>query len=189
MRWLQRGLALATAGLIIVLAVKQWIPFNTDPKPIEDFRRPSVWQYLLSDRYVLGTVRLAIGAFALYIAISVPALVAAARWVKGFGTSGLTADDADKASDTLEDYEQEMATMTSKLDTANTTIGQLRAQRDTALSLLRTVTSPTTTTLRTGAPGVSRPIVGEEGDSGDAERTERKGEGAEPGGEADGQGG
>jgi hypothetical protein len=87
MPWIQRALAVATAAAIAVLAWRGWWPFTTTPKTIDDLREPSVWQYLFADRYVIGVLRLSVVAFALYVIVSVPALVAAARWAKGLSAS------------------------------------------------------------------------------------------------------
>lgn len=179
---MQRGLAGATAVIIAYAAVKGHWPFDGRPAEAETFDGPSVWQYLLSDRYVLGLVQLALVALSLYIAISVPALAAAARWAKGFGTTGVTTDDAARATNTLEDYEHELEDAYAKLDTANETIGRMREQRDTAVLLLDSLT---TTTTRSGGASVRPPIVGE-GHDDDAHGHQDEAGGAEPRGEADG---
>src|ERR671929_434152 len=85
----QRLAALVTAALVVIAAWAAWWPFDAAPRPIGSFRHPTVWQYLFADRLALGFVRLAVAAFALYAVVSVPALVVAARWAKGFGTTGL----------------------------------------------------------------------------------------------------
>lgn len=182
MGWIQRGLAGATALLVAYLAVAGRWPFDASPAEAETFDDPSVWQYLLSDRYVVGLLQLALAALSLYIVISVPALAAAARWAKGFGTTGVTTDDAARATTTLEDYESELEDAYGKLDTANETIGRIREQRDTAVLLLDSLT---TTTTRAGGTSVRPPIVGE-GHADDTDRDQDETGGAEPRGEADG---
>ncbi|MEP7225207.1 MAG: hypothetical protein ABI783_09640, partial [Actinomycetota bacterium] len=101
MSWIQRALAAATAAVIVFLAAQGTWPFDSNPAETQTLTDPSVWQYLLADRYVLGIVQLALAALSFYIVISVPALAAAARWAKGFGTTGVTTDDAAQATKTL----------------------------------------------------------------------------------------
>ena len=181
MPWVQRFLAAAAGALIGLAAWKNWWPFDAKTRDVGTYAHPSVWQFLLSDRYVLGAVRLGLAAFALYVAVSVLPLIAAARWVKGFGTSGVTADDALQASDTLEEYEEEVADLTTKLETATGTIDRVRNERDAAIRLVRAVTSPTTPT----GPSAASPIVSEEGTTDDANRDQPEAGQAEPGGTAD----
>jgi hypothetical protein len=148
---IQRGLAAVTAAVVACLAWRGWWPFAASPAGINSFEKPTAWQYLFSDRYVLGIVRLGAAAFALYLVISIPPLVVAARWAKGFGTSGIAADDAARASRTLEDYEETVADLTNKLDAANETLSRVSQQRDSAIRLLTGLTSTTTSTARTTA--------------------------------------
>ncbi|HUQ23932.1 MAG TPA: hypothetical protein VM049_13095 [Gaiellaceae bacterium] len=182
MGWIQRGLAGVTAAIVAYLAVDGRWPFDASPAEGRTFEDPSVWQYLLSDRYVLGLLQLALVALSLYIVISVPALAAAARWAKGFGTTGVTTDDAARATRTLEDYERELADVNAKLDLANETNRRLQEQRDTAVLLLQGVT--TTTTPAGGAP-VGPPIVREERQPDDTDGHKGETGRADPGGEAD----
>lgn len=54
-----------------------------------------------------------------------PALIIAGRWLKGFGTAALTADDAAKGQDTINDLRAQVSGLTEKLDEA-------KAERDEA---------------------------------------------------------
>jgi hypothetical protein len=83
---------LAIAGVLTLAALHHW-PF-TAALDASKYEHPTLWQLLLADRFTLGLVRLALVALGLYVIVSVPALAAASRWVKGFGKEGLTADDA-----------------------------------------------------------------------------------------------
>jgi len=58
----------------------------------------SLWNFLLSDRVTLGFVRLSLVLLSLFVIASVPALFAAGRWLKGFGSGGVTADEARDAT-------------------------------------------------------------------------------------------
>lgn len=165
MAWTQRAVAGVAAVFVAYLAWASRWPFDAKPANVESFRDPSIWQYLLSDKYVLGALQLGLTALALYIFVSVPALAVAARWAKAFGTSGVATDDAAQAKKTLEDYEKELAAANTKLDTANETIGRMKEQRDEAFRLLSSVTS---TTTPTSAKAPSSPIVSKEGESDDA---------------------
>jgi hypothetical protein len=138
----QRSAALVTALLVVVAAWAAWWPFDAAPRAIGTFGHPTVWQYFFGDRLALGFVRLAIAAFALYAVASVPALVVAARWAKGFGTTGLATDDAVEASKTLQELTRENAELTGKLDVAARTLEQARGERDRALGLLSSLVAP-----------------------------------------------
>jgi hypothetical protein len=183
MPWIQRLLALAASAGVGVLAWQKWWPFDADPAEVGIYAHPTVWQYLFSDRYILGIVRLGMAAFAFYVVISIPALAAAARWAKGFGTSGIAADDAAKASSTLEDYEETVADLTNKLDAANATIERVSDQRNTAIRLLSGLTRTSTTTAPSG---VKSPIMTSE-DSDDVDRDQPETGGTEQRGQEDGQ--
>jgi hypothetical protein len=86
----QYALAVAVLGGAVVVAVTgSWV-FRASP------RQPnaSLWELVLSDRWTLGFVRVAVFLLALYAIASIAALVAGGRWIKGFGAGGLSADDA-----------------------------------------------------------------------------------------------
>jgi hypothetical protein len=70
-------------------------------------------ELLLGDPILVGMLRLAIGAAALYFIASVPALVIAGRWAKGLGTGGIVADDARAGADALEQAMAQVATLRS----------------------------------------------------------------------------
>ena len=170
---------------------KQAWPFDTAAANVNRIAEPSIWQYLLSDRYVLGFVRLALVALALYVVLSVPALVIAARWAKGIGSHGVAADEAEEATKTLEDYEEELSHVTQQLEAANAAIDDISKQRDAALGILRGLTRSSTSPLGTPGSAVRGRILGEEGgdddDAGrhpDADNAERRG--ADAAGAADG---
>lgn len=71
---------------------------------------------ILTDRITLGFLRLAIVAFALFVFVSVPALMLAGRWAKGIGTAGVTVDDAEQAKESLKELQGEIDTLTVQLD-------------------------------------------------------------------------
>jgi hypothetical protein len=91
-----RGLQLIAAVLVVavavVLALADWWPFDVSQPALP--ADPSFWQLMLSDDLTLGFVRLGFVMLAIFVIASVPALIAGGRWIKGFGTAGLTADDA-----------------------------------------------------------------------------------------------
>jgi hypothetical protein len=176
-RIVQRVAALAACALTVVAAVASWWPFDTSPRSIDSFARPTVWQYLFADRLAVGFARLAFAAFALYLVASVPALVVAGRWAKGFGTTGLTTDDAVEATKTLQELTQQTDELTAKLDGATAAAEQARGERDRALELLSSfvATEPS-----------DRPIIGEGERDDDAGRAEEPPGGADARGEGDG---
>jgi hypothetical protein len=55
---------------------------------------------------------------ALFAVLSVPALVLAGRWAKGFGTSGLTADDAVDANRTIDGFKAQVEILTRERNEA-----------------------------------------------------------------------
>jgi hypothetical protein len=114
------GAVAALAAVAALWATSTW-PFDTSPPPLGT--DPSLTDYFLSDNVTLGFVRLGVALLAVYVIVSVPALIIGMRWLKGFGTSGLTADDAQSASAALEELK--------------TTVDTLKAQRDAALNLAR----------------------------------------------------
>jgi hypothetical protein len=60
----------------------------------------------------------------------VPALVVAGRWLKGFGTSGLTADEAQGAREKVSEVRDELQATTRKLDAATAQVARLTKERD-----------------------------------------------------------
>jgi hypothetical protein len=114
----------------VALAIANVWPFDTSPPALPE--DPTLWQLMLSDDITLGFARLGIVLLAVFVIASVPALIVGGRWIKTFGTSGLTADDAADASKALEE--------------TKTTLGEVRRQlevveqeRDEALRELRSL--------------------------------------------------
>jgi peptidoglycan hydrolase CwlO-like protein len=114
------------------LAVAGVWPFSGNPRSSGSYLHPTIWQLLLGDRITLGVVRLALFVIVLYVAASVPALAVAGRWMKGFGTSGVTADEAQDARKSLAELERKVRTLSSELDDATSQIDQLTAERNEA---------------------------------------------------------
>lgn len=133
-QWLAALTVLVAVG--IDAAWGGW-PFQSHPKPLGAYKDPTVWQLLLSDRLTVGFVRLAFIGLVLYIVVSVPALVVAGRWLKGFGTSGLTADDAHDAAKTISRLQTELDLTTRKLEAVNAQVAQLTEQRDALREAVR----------------------------------------------------
>lgn len=81
--------------------------------PVPGAMRERSWiELLLGDPILVGMLRLAIVAAALYFIASVPALVIAGRWAKGLGTGGIVADDA-RPDSALEHARRDVATLRS----------------------------------------------------------------------------
>lgn len=110
------GGALVVGVLLLILAVKNAWPFN-HPAPGAPPRNPTLWQYLLEDRFTLGLARLALSAGAIYGVLSVLGLIAQNRWLRNF--LGLKVDDPGTVKD-----------LKAKLD-------QTIDQRDEALAALQ----------------------------------------------------
>jgi len=141
---LQRAAALVVVALVAGAAAASWWPFDASPRSIDSFARPTVWQYLFGDRLTLGFARLAVAGSAIYVVASVPALVVAGRWAKGFGTTGLTTDDAVEATKTLQELTRQTDELTAKLEAATEAAEQARGERDRALELLSAFVDETT---------------------------------------------
>ena len=132
----QRGVQRAGAALIVVVAIifaltHVW-PFDASPPKLP--ADPTIWQLMLSDDTTLGFVRLGLVLLTVFVVASVPALIIGGRWLKGFGTTGLTADDAADASHALEEAK-------SKLDDTTKQLDEVKQQRDEALQLAHNVLS------------------------------------------------
>jgi hypothetical protein len=124
--------AITAAGIVLGLAGTSSWPFDGHPHTVAYYDDPSVWQFLFGDRLMVGFVRLAVVALILYLVASVPALTVAGRWMKGFGTSGLSTDDAQASRETMKDLRRDAADLAAELDKATARIDELTADRDEA---------------------------------------------------------
>jgi hypothetical protein len=111
-QWIVTGLVLA--GLL-VLAITKSGPFSWEPPPFNE--DDGFFEALLAERYTLGLVRLGLMALGLFIVLSVPALIVAGRWLKGFSKEGLTADEAINVNQTIVDLEKQVRDLTAERDT------------------------------------------------------------------------
>ena len=130
----QRGAQRVGAALIVLVAIifaitNVW-PFDASPPKLP--ADPTIWQLMLSDDTTLGFVRLGLVLLTVFVVASVPALIIGGRWLKGFGTTGLTADDAADASQALDDAK-------AKLDDTARQLEAVKQERDEALELVRRV--------------------------------------------------
>jgi ABC-type multidrug transport system fused ATPase/permease subunit len=130
----QRGAQWVGAALIVLVAIvfaitNVW-PFDASPPKLP--ADPTIWQLMLSDDTTLGFVRLGLVLLTVFVVASVPALIIGGRWLKGFGTKGLTADDAADASQALDDAK-------AKLDDTAHQLEVIKQERDEALELVRRV--------------------------------------------------
>jgi hypothetical protein len=91
-----RTIVLVVAVLvgIAILIRRDWWPVDAQPQAVTTIKKPSLSQYILSDRYTFGFARLVLVALGFYVIVRIPALILAGRWLKGFGRGGLMADDA-----------------------------------------------------------------------------------------------
>src|SRR5687767_12580675 len=121
---------LGAAGLIGLAAWQSWWPFDTEPQKLSAYEDPSIWQFLLSDRVTLGFIRAGVAALVVYVAVSIPALIAGGRWLRAFGTSGLTADDAQDARKVIADLESELEEVTANFNEAAAQADRLRGERN-----------------------------------------------------------
>lgn len=100
--WQYVGAGGTLAGGVALAAFSLW-PFHA--APADPGTNPSVWEVLINDQWIQGTVRLGLVAVVAYVVGSVPALLIGRRWMKGLGTSGLAADEARNIDEIIEDYE------------------------------------------------------------------------------------
>ncbi len=137
----RKALQYVAAGITFLLVAaawwRHWWPFTAHPRELKSYAHPSAWQLIFSDRATLGFVRLVVAGLAIYVAVSVPALAVADRWLRGFGTGGLTADDAEVVSKTIEEYREEVNTLKAGLQEATEQTDNLRHERDELRDLLR----------------------------------------------------
>jgi hypothetical protein len=122
--------------LAIILALSSAWPFNARPRPLASESDPSLWQFILSDRVTIGMVRLALVTLGLFVVISAPALAVAGRWIKGVGASGLAADDAENANQTIEVLKTQVETLTKERDDAREA---LKAAEQLAAEVLESI--------------------------------------------------
>lgn len=121
--WLQLGVGLAAIGVVIVASVYRLGPFAAIAPELIAGKEPSLWFFLLSDPLTLGFLRVGLIALAVYAIASIPALVVGGRWIKSFGASGLSADDAREAKESI-----------AQLTTA---LNNVKRERDIARAALR----------------------------------------------------
>jgi hypothetical protein len=136
---LERGGAFVGIALLGLAAWRVWWPFNTHPNPANSYRKPSIWQLLLSDRLTLGFARALILALAVYVAGSVVALMIARRWLRAFGTGGVSADDAESANRTIEAFKGMNQELANEFARATAQIDRVTQERDQARELARSM--------------------------------------------------
>jgi hypothetical protein len=119
-RVLQEVAAVATLIAAFVVAWEgKWVFAKTLPITKKN---PTFAQQIFSDRATIGFVRFGLVMLALYVIASVPALVVGGRWLRGFSTTGVTADD------TVVDGAVVIAELKGK-------VKKLQSQRDAAKTL------------------------------------------------------
>ena len=119
--------ALGLIAAAILLAVERWWPFDTSPPALPQ-DKPTFWQFLLSDHLTLGFVRLGVVMLAVFVIASIPALITGGRWLKGFGTTGLTADDAAAdANKTFDEFKRQADEATQVAEAAKKERDEFRA--------------------------------------------------------------
>lgn len=119
---------------MIYLATQRSWPFDSAPPKVGPDAQPSLAQYFLADTVTLGFVRLAIVFLAGFVLVSIPALIVDSRWIKGFGTAGLTTDEAREASEVVTGLRELLATAEKERDEA---IGKIEAALTTLDDALR----------------------------------------------------
>ena len=119
--------AVAAVVTAILLALASAWPFDVSRPKLPP--SPSLWQLLLSDHVTLGFVRLAFVMLAVFVIASIPALVSAGRWLKGFGAGGFIADDIADLRGVLDQTKRELDRTTREFET-------VRKQRDDARAVI-----------------------------------------------------
>jgi hypothetical protein len=77
----------------------------------------SIWAKVAEERTTLGVIRLAIVAAAIYVVVSVPALIAGRRWLNRIGPTGVAVDDAN-SEQTISELREDLRRMTAERDWA-----------------------------------------------------------------------
>lgn len=88
----------------------------------------TVLEAILDDVAVIGLVRLALVAAAVYFIASVPALVISGRWAKGVGTTGIVADDVAFSGETIaraKEHVRVLEALNEKLERERSELWQL----------------------------------------------------------------
>lgn len=184
LRFWQTVFGLGAAGLIALAVAWPWWPFNSDSQKLSP--DPSIWQLLLSDRVTLGFVRAGIAALVLYLAVSIPALVAGGRWMRAFGTSGLTADDASYTRRTVADLEAKLDEVTKQLNDSLAEAERLRKERNSLRELVVEMTrSATQSQTRVIASPMIREARSEDDEHGRTEGNQEEAGGDRPPGPGD----
>ena len=135
LRGRQQIAAVFVVAAAVVLATQGDWPFSGKPHPVSDYAHPTIWQLLFSDRITLGLLRLSLVGLGFFVVVSIPALVVAGRWLKGFGTGGLTADDAQDAQKQIADMKKNLDDAKTQLDVAKSRVSTLTQERDQAIAL------------------------------------------------------
>lgn len=112
--------AAALFVVIVVLASAGIWPFDAE---LARARELSAFDLVFRERVTLGLVRLTVASVAMFIILSVPALVLAGRWMRALGKDGLTADESVDA--------------TAAISGLTKTVEVLIEQRDAALEAAR----------------------------------------------------
>jgi hypothetical protein len=120
--------ALLVVGGASLAAAEHWWPFDANPRKMESFDHPTLWQIVTADRVTVGMFRIAILSIVAFVAVSIPALVLAGRWLKAFGTQSIAADTADEAKDVIGDLQGKVLALEKELD-------KTAEQRDTAMEI------------------------------------------------------
>ena len=118
----------AGLGAVLIAVAVGWSGVWPVPQNIATER---ALDSILNDRVLIGIVRLTLVLIAFYAIASIPALIIGGRWVKGLGTSGILADDARAASQTLAvAAEQEVDDLQRRNDALEALAGELWALVD-----------------------------------------------------------
>lgn len=117
------GLA-GVATVVVVASLKTWpVPDGT--------AEASFVELLLGDRVLVGMLRLAIFAGAVYGIASIPALIVGGRWVKGLGTTGILVDDARAEADlAVEDSKLRVAALTARIERVARQVDEIKRMGD-----------------------------------------------------------
>lgn len=115
--WQFLAAAVAVGGLILLAHCRIW-PFGTSPPDLG--KNPSIFEVLLFDRLMIGFIRAGLVGVVIYVVISIPALVVDRRWMKGLSTAGLTADEARKGDQSIEELQATLRETQEELDFQNT---------------------------------------------------------------------
>src|SRR6266542_385542 len=110
--------ALLALAATVGLAVAGIWPFNGDPVTESEVKSPSLLQFIVGDRIMLGMIRLLLLARSAFAIASLAAFLSRGRWLKGLSGKGWAVDEREESSEAIKDLEGQVRRLMWERDTA-----------------------------------------------------------------------